>query len=84
MLSILEKSWDFKFSKSSLEFLRIHIWMTPQYFWSDSLIAVSSLVSNKDSGLVEHLLEPAMCLCKDFLVILEYNKGRVSRTFLDF
>jgi hypothetical protein len=70
MLSILEKSWDFKFSKSSFEFLRIHIWLIPlleyameQYFWSDSLIAVSSLVSNKDSGLVEHLLEP---VCKDF------------------
>jgi hypothetical protein len=46
--------------------LRIHIWLTPlleyaveQYLWSDSLIAVSSLVSSKDSGLAEHLLEPA-------------------------
>jgi hypothetical protein len=59
-----KKTWDFKFSKSSFEFLRIHIWLTPlleyaveQYLRSDSLIAVSSLVSNKDSGLVEHLLE---------------------------
>jgi hypothetical protein len=69
-LPTLEKSWDFKFSKSSLEFLRIHIRLTPlleyaveQYLWSDSLIAVSSLVSNKDSGLVEQLLEPEMYLC---------------------
>jgi hypothetical protein len=29
MLSILEKSWDFKFFKSSLEFLKIHILLTP-------------------------------------------------------
>jgi hypothetical protein len=44
----LEKLWDFKFSKSSLEFLRIHIleYAVEQYVWSDSLIAVSSLVSN--------------------------------------
>jgi hypothetical protein len=70
MLSILEKLWDFKFYKSYLEFLRIHIWLTSlleyaveHYLWSDSLIAISSLVSNKDSGLVEHLLEPAMYLC---------------------
>jgi hypothetical protein len=70
MLSILEKLRDFKFSKSSLEFLRIHTWLTPfleyavkQYLWSDSLIAVSSLVSNNDSGLLEHSLEPAMYLC---------------------
>jgi hypothetical protein len=34
-----------------------------QYLWSDSFIAVSSLVCNKDNGLVEHLLEPAMYLC---------------------
>jgi hypothetical protein len=70
MMSVLEKPCDFKFSKSSLEFLEIHIWLTPlleyaveQCLWSDSLIAVSSLVSNKDSGLVEHLLEPAIHLC---------------------
>jgi hypothetical protein len=48
------------------------------------LIAVGSLVSNKDSGLVEHLLEPAMQLFKDFYVILDSNKGRVNRTDLDF
>jgi hypothetical protein len=48
------------------------------------LIAVRSLVSNKDSGLVEHLLEPAMYVCKDFYVISESNKGRVNRTDLDF
>jgi hypothetical protein len=91
MLSILEKSWDFKFCKSSLEFLRIHIWLTPlleyaveQNLWSDSLIAVSSLVSNKDNGLVENLLEPAMYLCKDFYVNVESNKGSVNRIDLDF
>jgi hypothetical protein len=71
--------------------LRIHIWLTQllvyvveQYLWSDSLIVVSSLVSNKDSGLVEHLLEPAMYLYKDFYVISESNKGGVNRTDLDF
>jgi hypothetical protein len=32
-----------------------------------TLIAVSSLVSNNDRGLVEHLLEPAMYLGKDFM-----------------
>jgi hypothetical protein len=32
-----------------------------------TLIAVSSLVSSKDKGLVEHLLEPAMNLCKHFM-----------------
>jgi hypothetical protein len=43
-------------------------------------------VSNKDSGLVEHLLEPAMHIfvCKDFYVISESNKDRVNRTDLDF
>jgi hypothetical protein len=41
-------------------------------------------VSNKDSGLVEHLLEPAMYLCKNFYVILDSYKGRVNRTDLDF
>jgi hypothetical protein len=40
-------------------------------------------VSNKDSGLVEHLQEPAMCLCKDFYVILESKEGRVNQTDLD-
>jgi hypothetical protein len=34
-----------------------------------SLMAVSSLISNKDRGLIEHLLEPAMYLCKDFYAI---------------
>jgi hypothetical protein len=29
MLSIFEKPCDFKFSSSFLEFLRIHIWLTP-------------------------------------------------------
>jgi hypothetical protein len=69
MLSILEKAWEFKFSKSSLEFLRIQIWLTPflyyveeQYLLSDSLIAVDSLVSSKNKGLVEHLLEPEIYL----------------------
>jgi hypothetical protein len=64
---ILGQSFDFKFSKSSLHILRIHISLTPllefaseQYFRSDSLIAVSSLVSNNDSVLVEHLQEPAL------------------------
>ena len=84
MQSILEKSRDLKFSKSSLEFLRIHIWLTPlleyvvkHYLWSDSLTAVSSLVSSKDRGLVEHLLEPAMYLCKDSYAISESSKGMV-------
>jgi hypothetical protein len=91
MLSILEKSQNFQLSKSSFEFLRIQIWFTTlleyaveQYLWSDSLIAVSSLVSNTDTGLVEHLLELAMYLCKDFYVILECNKDRVNGTDLDF
>jgi hypothetical protein len=44
-----------------------------------TLISVSSLISNKDRGLVEHLLELAMYLCKDFNVILEANKGRLIR-----
>jgi hypothetical protein len=43
------------------------------------LIAVSSLVSSKDRGLVEHLLEPAMYLCKDFYAISESNKGRENQ-----
>jgi hypothetical protein len=44
-------------------------------------------VSNKDSGLVEHLLKAAMYgifVCKDFYVISEPNKGRVNGTDLDF
>jgi hypothetical protein len=77
MLSILEKkTWNFKFSEGSLALLRIHIWLTPlleyaveQDLWIDSLIAVSSLVSSKDKGLVEHLLEPSMYLCENFYAI---------------
>jgi hypothetical protein len=42
-------------------------------------------VSNNDSGLVEHLLEPAVIfVCKDFYGILESNVGRVNRTDLEF
>jgi hypothetical protein len=88
---MLENPWDFKFSKSSLAFLRIHIWFTPlleyaveQYLWSDPLIAFSSLVSSKDRSLVDHLLEPAMYLCKDFYGILESNKWGVIQIDLDF
>jgi hypothetical protein len=92
MLSILEKSGDFEFSKCFFEFLRIHIWLTPhleyamvQYLWNDSLIAVSSLVSNKDSALVEHFLEQqCIFVCKDFYVISDSNRGRVNRSDLDF
>jgi hypothetical protein len=70
MLLILETPRDSEFSKSSLEVLRIHIWLkslleyaVEQYLWRNSLIAVSSIVNNKDRSLVEHLLEPAMYLC---------------------
>jgi hypothetical protein len=35
-------------------------------------------VSNKDSGLVEHLLEPGMYLCKDFLFNVFYVMANVS------
>jgi hypothetical protein len=42
-------------------------------------------VSNKDSGLVEHLLGPAcIFVCKDFYVISESNKGTVNWIDLDF
>jgi hypothetical protein len=44
------------------------------------LIAVSSLVSIKDRGLIEHLLEAAMYLCKDFYAILESKNGMVIQT----
>jgi hypothetical protein len=91
MLSILDTLQDFKFSKSFFEFLEIHIWLTPllefvveQYLLSDSLIAVSSLVSGKDRDLVEHLLESAIYLCEDFYAILESNKGRAIQTDPDF
>jgi Leucine-rich repeat (LRR) protein len=86
MLSILEKSQDLKFSKSSFEVLRIHIWLTPlleyaveQYLWSDSLIVVSSLVSNKDSGLVEHLLEPAIYICISNEIIHDIPLGTLKK-----
>jgi hypothetical protein len=46
-----------------------------QYPWCESLIAVSRLVSSNDRGLVEHLLEPAMSLCKYSYAISESNKG---------
>jgi hypothetical protein len=56
-----KKPRDFKFSKSSFKFLRIHIWLAPlleyaveQYLWSDSFIAASSLVSNKDVKLIRY------------------------------
>jgi hypothetical protein len=38
------------------------------------------LASSKDRGLVEHLLEPAMYLCKDFYVISESNNDRIIQT----
>jgi hypothetical protein len=70
-------------------FLRIHIWLIPlleyvveQYLWSAWLF--SSLVGSKDRGLVEHLLEPAMYICKKFYVISESNKDIVIQTDLDF
>jgi hypothetical protein len=50
-----------------------------QYLWSDSLIAVSSLpvVCSKNRGMVEHLLQRIIYLCKDFYSILESNKDMV-------
>jgi hypothetical protein len=51
------------------------------------LIAFSSLVSCKDRGLVEHLLEQAMYLslvCKNVYAILESNKGMVTQTDPDY
>jgi hypothetical protein len=38
-------------------------------------VYLSSLLCSKDRGLVEHFLEPAMYLCKDFYAILESNKA---------
>ena len=60
----------FRFSKSSLKFFRIHIWLTPllayavsQYFWRPSLTAVRIRVRIWERGLVDHLAEPAIYLC---------------------
>jgi hypothetical protein len=47
------------------------------------LIAVSSLGSSKNKGLVEHFLEPAMYLCKDVYAILGSNKDRVINKISD-
>jgi hypothetical protein len=44
------------------------------------LIAVSSLVSSKDTGLVEQLLEPEMYICEEFYAILKSNKGIVIQS----
>ena len=53
-------------------------YVVEQYLWSDSLTAVSSLVSSKDRGLVEYLLELAMHIClQGFLSISESSKGMV-------
>jgi hypothetical protein len=48
----------------------IYIWLTllleyaaEEYLWSDTLIAVISLVSSKDRGSLEQLLEPVVYLC---------------------
>jgi hypothetical protein len=46
--------------------------------------AVSSLISSKDRGLVKHLQETAIYLCKDYCTILESNKARVIQTDLIF
>jgi hypothetical protein len=54
-----------------------------QYFLSFSLQAVNILVSSKDRGLVEHLLEPAIYLCKIFFKISESNKNIVIQTAPD-
>jgi hypothetical protein len=57
--AIWERFCDFRFARSSLEFLKIHIWFTPlleyvvaQYVWSFSFRAVKMLVRSKDKGLV--------------------------------
>ena len=86
---ILLTEWrdcGFRFSKSSLESFRIHIWLTPllayavsQYFWRPSLTAVRIRVRIWERGLVEHLAEPAICLCLyGFLWSLgiQYSLGR--------
>ena len=59
-----------RFSKSSLEFFRIHMWLTPllayavsQYFWRPSLTAVRIRVRIWERGLVQQLAEPAIYLC---------------------
>ena len=80
------KDCAFRFSKSSLEFFRIHIWLTPflayavsQYFWRPSLTAVRICVRIWERGLVEHLAESALYLCLyGFLLILgtQYSLGR--------
>jgi hypothetical protein len=66
----LRKNGDFKFSRSSFGFLRIHIWLTPllaytvaQHIRSLSFTAVNIFVRSTDRGFVEHVLEPAMNLC---------------------
>ena len=76
----------FRFSKSSLEFFRIHIWLTPllayavsQYFWRPSLTAVRIRVRIWERGLVKHLAEPAIYLwLYGFLWSLgiQYSLGR--------
>jgi hypothetical protein len=49
------------------------------------LIAISCLARNKNRGLVELLLEPAIYLCKDIYVISEKtNKGRGIKADPDF
>jgi hypothetical protein len=90
MLSILEKVLRlYFFFKSSLMVLIIDILLTllleyavEQYLGSDSLIAVSRLVSSKERSLVEDLLEPAMYLFKDFYAILEFSKGMTFKLIL--
>ena len=67
---IWERFWDFKFKRSSLELFRMHIWFAPLLAYVVSQCICSSYSFTALSifwwGFVEHLLDPAVYLCKVF------------------
>ena len=91
MLLHVDKDLDRRDSRSSFEFLRIHISLTPlleklvsQYFCRPSLTSVRIDVNKTESGFVEHLADPAIKRCLyGSLVKFRYPvQGREIKVFL--